>query len=242
MDLAKIRKKSLQEQAATAQNPVPEKTSFHGVESARENPVSAGSALENHLPESRIDCSITSAKQVGCDERTPLDIILAGRSAAGCDHEAAVTDDETDTLVIDYLEFLSFRVSDETYGINIQDIKEIIKPRTVTEVPRTPAFLAGIISLRGTVIPIIHMRERLGLPRVATTGKERVIVIRNRESFSGLLVDEILQVVRVQQRAIEAAPAVLEGIDRDFVSAIGRSEGRLIIILNLETVTNGDVA
>jgi purine-binding chemotaxis protein CheW len=170
--------------------------------------------------------------------QTPLEIILAGRVAAGCDLESEGADEDISTLIPDYSEFLSFRVSNEIYGINILDIKEIIKPRTVTEVPRTPAFLSGIISLRGTIIPIMDMRKRLDLPKVDTTGKERVVVIRSQDSFSGLLVDEILQVLRIQQQAIEPAPSVLDGIDRDFVSGIGRAGSSLIIILNLATVTD----
>jgi purine-binding chemotaxis protein CheW len=140
--------------------------------------------------------------------------------------------------VDEYLEFLCFRVSDEIYGINIMDIKEIIKPREVTEVPRAPSFVSGIISLRGIIIPIIDMLDRLGLPREKVTGRERVIVVRHGESFSGLLVDEIIQVVHITKDCLEAAPAVLEGIDRDFVSGIGRADGRMIILLNLENIAD----
>ncbi|OGU17325.1 MAG: hypothetical protein A2076_00980 [Geobacteraceae bacterium GWC2_53_11] len=136
------------------------------------------------------------------------------------------------------LEFLCVRVSDEVYGINIMDIKEIIKPREVTEVPRAPDFVSGVLSLRGTIIPIIDMRIRLGLAHDEPTGKERIVVIKNSNSFSGLLVDEVIQVVQVLQSAVEAAPTVLDGIDRDFVSGIGRSDNRLIIILNLENIAD----
>ena len=82
------------------------------------------------------------------------------------------------------------------------------------------------------------MRVRLGLAREEPTGKERIVVIKNNNSFSGLLVDEVIQVVQVQLDAVEPAPAVLDGIDRDFVSGLGRSDGRLIIILNLENITD----
>jgi len=132
-----------------------------------------------------------------------------------------------------YQEFLCFKVSDEVYGVDIMDIKELIKPREVTEVPRAPSFVSGIISLRGVIIPIIDMLDRLGLVREKVSGRERVIVVRHGDSYSGLLVDEIIQVVRIAKEDIEGPPPVLEGIDRDFVAGIGRADDRMIILLNL---------
>lgn len=170
---------------------------------------------------------------------SPLEAILEGRMRAGCDDDLSQIEDATVQIVQEsHLEFLCFRVSDEIYGINIMDIKEIIKPREVTEVPRAPVFVSGVLSLRGTIIPIIDMRLRLGLQQEETTSKERIVVIKSDSSFSGLLVDEVIQVVQVPAEAIEAAPTVLDGIDRDFVSGIGRSDGRLMIILNLENIAN----
>jgi len=158
---------------------------------------------------------------------TPLAAILAGRTAAGCDGESILAEEVSGEIVAEApLEFLCFRVSDEIYGINIMEIKEIIKPREVTEVPRVPVFVSGILSLRGTIIPIIDMRVRLGLTREKSTGKERIVVIRSSDSFSGLLVDEVIQVVQVQLDTVEAAPTILDGIDRNFISGLGRSDGR----------------
>jgi purine-binding chemotaxis protein CheW len=172
-------------------------------------------------------------------QRDPLAEILAGREAAGCaENLPLVSEAHADSEQVSYQEFLCFKVSDEVYGIDIMDIKELIKPREVTEVPRTPSFVSGIISLRGVIIPIIDMLDRLGLARETVTGRERVIVVRQGESFSGLMVDEIIKVVRIVKDDIEAAPPVLEGIDRDFVSGIGRADGRMIILLNLSNITD----
>lgn len=171
--------------------------------------------------------------------RDPLEALLAGREAAGCGENLPLASEaHVDREPDNYLEYLCFKVSNEVYGIDIMDIKELIKPRDVTEVPRAPSFVSGIISLRGVIIPIIDMLDRLGLARGAVTGRERVIVVRQGESFSGLLVDEIIQVVRIAKDGIEEAPPVLEGIDRDFVSGIGRTGGRMVILLNLANVIN----
>ena len=170
--------------------------------------------------------------------RDPLEVILAGRESAGCcgeDH-SLTSEVQAETVREAYQEFLCFKVSSEVYGIDIMDIKELIKPRDVTEVPRAPSFVSGVISLRGVIIPIIDMQDRLGLAHRTETGRERIIVVRCGETFSGLLVDEIIQVVRVAKDTIEAAPTVLDGIDRDFVTGIGRADGRMIILLNLCTI------
>jgi purine-binding chemotaxis protein CheW len=118
------------------------------------------------------------------------------------------------------------------------EIKEIIKPREWTEVPRAPHFISGVISLRGVIIPVFDMRRRLELPPVPASGRERIVVVKDGESFCGILVDEVVQVVRIPVTSIEPAPTVLEGIDRDFVIGIGRHEGTMLILLSLENILN----
>jgi purine-binding chemotaxis protein CheW len=171
--------------------------------------------------------------------RDPLEAILAGRESAGCGENLLLASSlQSDTIEDTHRKFLCFKVSDEIYGVDIMDIKELIKPREVTEVPRAPSFVAGVISLRGVIIPIIDLLERLGLARSAVTGRERVIVVRHGESFSGLLVDEIIQVALIAGDDIEAAPTVLDGIDRDFVTGIGRADNRMVILLNLANIVD----
>jgi purine-binding chemotaxis protein CheW len=252
MDLAKIRKKSLlalidpdvESFNVSSSSPVPIKDTLEASPAApastemdffQKESYSTPVVSTTAAPPS-IAATLPERVAAAC---TPLEAILAGRSASGCDDESILADDVTSEIVAEScLEFLCLRVSDEIYGINIMDIKEIIKPREGTEVPRAPVFVSGILSLRGTIIPIIDMRIRLGLAREEPTGKERIVVIKNKNSFSGLLVDEVTQVVQVQLDAVEAAPAVLDGIDRDFITGLGRSDGRLIIILNLENIAD----
>jgi len=252
MDLAKIRKKSLQSRAEPADIEIPATPAAavlmrNALDSDSAGPVpsvadyfhkESYSAPATFMAAEQPPATIVLREQ-SAPARTPLEAILAGRIAAGCTNEASVDDDASGPATAkSVLEFLCFRVSDENYGINIMDIKEIITPREVTEVPRAPLFVSGVLSLRGTIIPIIDMHLRLGLAREGATGKERIIVIKNNDSFSGLLVDEVVKVVQVPIDAVEAAPAVLDGIDRDFVSGLGHSEGRLIILLNLGTIAD----
>lgn len=255
MDLAKIRKKSLQQPhtetgealdaflpplAALQQHIIPESMQFVSAP-AGADVLPKESFSKPVVPIAVVPQSIVVSipQERLSDACTPLEAILAGRNASGCTDDEHIADEVSGEVISESaLEFLCFRVSDEIYGINIMDIKEIIKPREVTEVPRVPVFVSGVLSLRGTIIPVIDMRIRLGLLRDEPTGKERIIVIKNNNSLSGLLVDEVIQVVRVQQDAVEAAPTVLDGIDRDFVNGLGRADGRLIIILNLENIAD----
>jgi purine-binding chemotaxis protein CheW len=252
MDLAKIRKKSLTTPNKHGDEPLAAPSSSLGLinetlEAVQVPPVSAEADIfQQDLYSTTFAANVAALPSLAAilpghsvAIRTPLEVILEGRTAAGCDDVSILADKVSGEIVAETtLEFLCFRASDETYGINIMDIKEIIKTRELTEVPHAPLFVSGILSLRGTIIPIIDICARLGLARKESTGKERIVVIKNNNSFSGLLVDEVIQVVQVQPDAVEAAPTVLNVIHRDFISGLGRFNGKLIIILNLEKITD----
>ena len=161
----------------------------------------------------------------------PAAVILKGRQSASGQEEVREADQAEASL-----ELLCFRVATEDYAISIMDIKEIIKPREVTEVPRVPPFVRGILSLRGIIIPVFDMRLRLGLPAGERTGRERVVVVKRQGGFCGVLVDQVVQVVRIAEAKLEAPPVVLEGIDREFIRGIGRVAGRMLILLDMEKV------
>lgn len=248
MDLAKIRKKSLAA-VESSQDLWPTET-LESFDESVFSSVSADDKVEDGIelfqlapeppvaPEIPPSWAVETNLDVPKTVRDPIEVIMAGRSAAGCDQESVAAEEEYVSVTESDLEFLSFKVSTELYGINIMDIKEIIKPREVTEVPRAPSFVTGVLSLRGTIIPIVDMRLRLGLVKGIETGKERIVVIKNNDSFSGLLVDEVIQVVRIKNDSMEPAPAVLEGIDREFVNGLGRSSGQLLIVLNLQKIAD----
>lgn len=168
----------------------------------------------------------------------PLSLLLAGRDSGSSEEETLSASSAGSEHAYEFQQFLCFRVADEKYAVNIMDIKEIIKPREVTEVPRASVFISGVLSLRGIIIPVFDLRKRLGLSSAGETGKERVIVVKKDEEFCGALVDEVIQVARIATSAIEPPPAVLYGIDRDFVNGIGRFDKQMLILLNLEKILN----
>lgn len=184
------------------------------------------------LPEPVAAVSTPPLKHVTYD---PLTVLLEGRrSAAGEDDLGVADSQEFESNQVQ--EYLCFKVADEEYALSIMAIKEIIKPREVTEVPRMPKFISGVISLRGVIIPVMDMRLRLSLPVGVPTGRERVLVLRTSSGLCGVLVDEVVQVVKIHDAAIEGPPAVLDGIDREFVKGLGRYDKRMLILLNLESI------
>jgi len=136
-------------------------------------------------------------------------------------------------------EVLAFIIGSEEFAIDIRRIREIIKPREATEVPRAPRFVLGIISVRGTIIPLIDLRLRLRLdPSQWPPSRDARILIVNRadESF-GLFVDEVRQVVRMRDSDVEPPPAMLGGPNAEFIAGIGRPyRDRLLILLELDAV------
>jgi chemotaxis signal transduction protein len=125
---------------------------------------------------------------------------------------------------------LTFSIGGEEYALGIEAIREIIKNRPVTEVPRVPPFVAGIVAVRGVVMPVIDMRMRLRLPAPAISEKARILVVTHpggggddnssRDPF-GLLVDRVHHVVRLYEQDVEP-PTMLAGHEVDFVAGIGR--------------------
>ncbi|HEX8960473.1 MAG TPA: chemotaxis protein CheW [Geobacteraceae bacterium] len=247
MNLAELRKKAQQEKREyVVDRPVVSPEELPSVDEALEM-----ASLQTRpdeevafppMPEELEPVSIGVASPVAATGRgvpdtfNPLAVLLAGRESALGDEPEPEDGAAVEAAGEQLQEFLCFRVSSEIYAINIMDIKEIIKPREVTEVPRAPAFVSGVLSLRGIIIPIFNMRLRLGLPVVEKSARERIIVLKKSEDFFGILVDEVIQVVRIAATSIEKPPAVLDDIDRDFVSGIGRFDGQMLIVLNQEKI------
>jgi purine-binding chemotaxis protein CheW len=140
---------------------------------------------------------------------------------------------------------LTFVVGGETYGVDILHIREIIKMRDITEVPRMPAFLLGVISVRGLVIPVIDLRARLRLDDTPLTRAARILVVdRDGEPF-GLLCDAVTGVVRFTEAEIEPPPSTLAVADTSFLNGIGRyfsgKRQRMVILLHLDAVVEFEI-
>ncbi|KIH78171.1 hypothetical protein GFER_01070 [Geoalkalibacter ferrihydriticus DSM 17813] len=139
------------------------------------------------------------------------------------------------------LEWLTFSLGSEDYALDISAVAEIIKPREITEIPRVPDFVLGIISLRGVIVPIFDLKRRLQLGAGEQTPTSRIIVCQKDEATAGFLVDGINQVVRIAERNVEPPPSLLPDIDVDLVNGVGRHQGSFLILLNLDGIFNAGV-
>ncbi len=188
-------------------------------------------------PEKVVEVALAPMAEKAGPVFDPFALLLAGREAAGVNDDMATLPlQEEEAAAGEYTQFLCFSIAGEEYAVNILDIKEIVKPREVTEVPRAPRFVSGILSLRGLIIPVFDMHLRLGLPKGEPTGRERIVVVKKGEEFCGLAVDKVVKVVKIAHKSLEQAPTVLDSIDREFVSGLGRYEGRIFILLDLANV------
>ena len=131
-------------------------------------------------------------------------------------------------------EFLGFCLGSEEYGVWIRAVKEIIRPLEITPIPRSPQDILGLISLRGTIVPIFNIRRRLGLPPHSTTSESRVVVCVLDCGPLGLLVDRVTEVFSADPELLEPPPVTLGEREAAFVTATLRYRQRLIGVLHLE--------
>ncbi len=131
---------------------------------------------------------------------------------------------------------LGFMLSDEEYVIDILEIKEIVRLQPITEVPRVPGYLKGIVTLRGVIVPIFDLRSRLGLKEIAYGPDTRIVVVYRGEEYAGLIVDSITQVMQVKAESIEPPPPTIGVVEAEYIKGVTRYRDRLVIVLNLERV------
>ncbi len=133
-------------------------------------------------------------------------------------------------------EWLTFFLGGEEYALEIEQVREILKAPAITEVPRAPAQVLGVIMVRGEVITVFDPRHRLGLPAVSPGRQARVIVCDAGDGPRGVLVDAVSQVVRLPASAVEHRPSGIGAVNGEDIAAIGRDRDRFIILLDLASL------
>ena len=139
------------------------------------------------------------------------------------------------------LQLVVFGIGKELYGVGISSVQEIVRVPAVTEVPDSPAFLEGVINLRGKVIPVVDLRKRLKLQGTEKTKSTRVLVTEDERSSGhlvGLLVDFVSEVRRVQPDTVEDPPEMVSAVGAEYITGVAKADENLIILLDIKRILN----
>ncbi len=132
------------------------------------------------------------------------------------------------------------RLAGESYGITIDAVRTIIRVPEITEIPRAPSFVEGIINLRGAIVPVIDLRKRLGLPVQSLDRAARIVVVETPDGQIGLLVDAVTRTLVIPGEQIEPTSPIVVSVDTAYVRGVGKLEDELVILLDVERVLTAD--
>ncbi len=136
-------------------------------------------------------------------------------------------------------QFVVFQLEDELYGIDIHQVMRIEKMLPLTRVPNAPSFVIGVCNLRGSVVPIIDLKKRLALPS-RQDENAKIIIVNAGKQVVGMTIDATVDVSSIESDEIEPSPALVTGIDSQFIQGVAKISNRLLIILDMERVLTVD--
>jgi purine-binding chemotaxis protein CheW len=140
------------------------------------------------------------------------------------------------------LHIVGFKIGNETYGVPISLVHEIVRVPEITQVPETPDFVEGVINLRGKIISVVDLRKRFGEAEIKPHKKNRVIVVENTGKLVGLIVDAASEVMKLPVSQVEPPPHVFAENEITYVTGVGKLKNRLIILVDLQKVlTRGEL-
>lgn len=132
--------------------------------------------------------------------------------------------------------FLTFFIDTEQYGLDISRIKEIIRLMDITEIPKTPSFVKGVINLRGSIIPVVDVRLKFGMSSIEETVDTTIVIYEVEKVSIGFIVDRVEDVVTIAKESISAAPDFGSSIDTTFISGVAEVDEGVIMILDLKNI------
>ena len=139
---------------------------------------------------------------------------------------------------IDLIQLVGFKLGNEDFGVDISRVQEINMMMHLTKIPNSNKFIEGVVNLRGKIVPVINLRDRLGLPKKEDDNRTKIIVSDINNKLIGYIVDEVNEVLRISKSIIEPAPELAIGIETGLLEGVAKLEGRLLILLNLDKLLN----
>ncbi len=137
-------------------------------------------------------------------------------------------------------QYLTFRLGDEVFALDIAQVREVLDYTSITRVPRTPDFMRGVINLRGSVVPVVDMRLKFGMPKTERTINTCIIIVEikaeDESVLLGALADSVQEVIELDPQDIEPAPRIGTGLKVDFIKGMGKRDEKFLIILDVDRV------
>ena len=146
------------------------------------------------------------------------------------------------SFATDGSQYLTFRLGEEEYGVEILKVQEIKGYTAITPVPNTPAYLKGVMNLRGTIVPVVDLRAKFGMEAAEYTAFTVIIVLTVGTKVMGLIVDAVSDVLNIQKTDIQATPDFGAQVDARFISGMAKAGDKLVVLLDIDRVLGGDVA
>ena len=144
----------------------------------------------------------------------------------------------------DQVQYLTFVLGPETFGFGILGIKEILEYSPPTDVPMMPAFIRGVVNLRGAVVPVVDLSVRFGRASAAVTKKTCIVIVEtalhDQRQVLGVIVDAVNEVLEISAADIQPPPSFGTSVRTDFIAGIGRVRDKFVILLNLDSVLSVD--
>ena len=132
------------------------------------------------------------------------------------------------------LQWVTFKLDNETYGINVMRVQEVLRYTEIAPVPGAPSYVLGIINLRGNVVTVIDTRQRFGLMNAEISDNTRIVIIEADKQVVGIMVDSVAEVVYLRQSEIETAPNVGNEESAKFIQGVCNKNNELLILVELD--------
>jgi purine-binding chemotaxis protein CheW len=142
----------------------------------------------------------------------------------------------------DDVQLVIFRLSTEEFGVDISQVREIIRVGEVTRIPGSPAYVDGVINLRGQVTTVVNLRNRLGMDGRPIDTNARIMILEVDKNVIGVIVDSVTEVKNLASAQIDALPEALSSsVSSDYIQGVGKLDGRLLILVDLKQVIRDDI-
>jgi purine-binding chemotaxis protein CheW len=141
-------------------------------------------------------------------------------------------------------QYLTFTLAQEQYAVPVDRVREVLEVPTLTRIPRMPDFMMGVINIRGSVLPVVDLRRKFGLPEAEHTVDTSIVVMdvisAGAEITVGCLADSVQEVIDLPHEQVEAPPKLGTSVEARFIAGMGKRDDRFIIILHMDRVFEGD--